>query len=315
MTTQMSPGELQEWEGVQYDISLDDMVLSTHNDWSVKSESCEIPLSQLAPSSISSPGPMREQSAGDCGSSNGSDSNSTGSSRRAQTKTAWTDEEDRLIVEGVKKFGYKWSRLADTLPYARTDDSVRNRWHRISRRPEAKLSKPKPKRIGGRVRLSTGRVAGRPNRGSGGSSSHSSGVGTASFSDDEGDESTEEGKPREQGRHGDMWTAEEDRIIDTGVRVQRLKWRAIAEMLPGRTDSGCRNRWVRTQQRLLASAGTPVRGAAGVFLALRQSGMLNDPPPPAEEDSDSLGSPSAPNDIRHTHALWRQEALTMIEGQ
>merc|ERR1719487_399422 len=73
------------------------------------------------------------------------------------------------------------------------------------------------------------------------------------------------------GRHGDMWTAEEDRIIDMGVRVQGLKWRAIAALLPGRTESGCRNRWVRTQERLFAAAGTPVHGAAEVFAALRKA--------------------------------------------
>jgi len=39
-----------------------------------------------------------------------------------------------------------------------------------------------------------------------------------------------------------MWTEEEDRIIDYAVRFQGLRWKAVAAMLPGRTDSGCRNR-------------------------------------------------------------------------
>lgn len=43
-------------------------------------------------------------------------------------------------------------------------------------------------------------------------------------------------------RHGDMWTQEEDDVIDHAVRMRGLRWRAVAELLPGRTESGCRNR-------------------------------------------------------------------------
>ena len=72
----------------------------------------------------------------------------------------------------------------------------------------------------------------------------------------------------EGGKHGDMWTAEEDLIIDHAVRVRGLRWKAIAELLPGRTESGCRNRWVRSQERVFAAAGLHVHGAAAVFAAL-----------------------------------------------
>ena len=77
-----------------------------------------------------------------------------------------------------------------------------------------------------------------------------------------------------EGKHGDMRTAEEDLIIDIGVRVQGLRWRAIAEKLPGRSESGCRNRWVRNQQRLLAQAGQPVQGTRAVCAALAAAGMM-----------------------------------------
>ena len=43
-------------------------------------------------------------------------------------------------------------------------------------------------------------------------------------------------------RHGDMWTHEEDLTIDHAVRMRGLRWKAVAELLPGRTESGCRNR-------------------------------------------------------------------------
>ena len=65
-----------------------------------------------------------------------------------------------------------------------------------------------------------------------------------------------------------MWTAEEDLTIDHAVRIRGLRWKAVAALLPGRTESGCRNRWVRNQEREFAAAGLAVHGAAAVFAAL-----------------------------------------------
>jgi len=46
--------------------------------------------------------------------------------------------------------------------------------------------------------------------------------------------------------HGrSVWTAEEDRVICEGVRSLGCKWRKIAALLPGRSDSSVRNRWSR----------------------------------------------------------------------
>ena len=56
--------------------------------------------------------------------------------------------------------------------------------------------------------------------------------------------------------------------------LEGLRWREIAARLPGRTESGCRNRWVRTQEPQLAAAGMPVRGAAEVFAALRAASLM-----------------------------------------
>merc|ERR1712032_984028 len=56
-----------------------------------------------------------------------------------QRKTAWTNIEDQIIEEGVAAFGHKWSKIAEMLPYERTDDAVRNRWQRLSRRKQRRL--------------------------------------------------------------------------------------------------------------------------------------------------------------------------------
>ena len=65
------------------------------------------------------------------------------------------------------------------------------------------------------------------------------------------------------------------RLIDEGVRLEGLRWREVAEKLPGRTASGCRNRWVRTQERNFAADGRAVRGAVAVFAALRAEGRIS----------------------------------------
>ena len=57
-------------------------------------------------------------------------------------------------------------------------------------------------------------------------------------------------------KHGEMWTEAEDNLIDTAVRHHKLRWKAIAAMLPGRTESGCRNRWVRNMERAQSETRT-----------------------------------------------------------
>jgi len=53
-------------------------------------------------------------------------------SRAGQKTAPWTRTEDQVISEAVKRFGCKWGVLSALLP-GRTDNAVRNRWHRLER--------------------------------------------------------------------------------------------------------------------------------------------------------------------------------------
>ena len=200
-------------------------------------------------------------------------------------KQAWTREEDMIILGGVSTFGNKWSKIVAQLPVHRTDDAVRNRWQRLLRKQERadQEAEPTPPPLTGVKRAA------------------SFDVGAAASADDTAafaammQQHGAGGTPKASGdlplqptralslptpevavdqKGGDMWTAEEDRTIDEGVRLEGLRWREIAARLPGRTESGCRNRWVRTQERLFAANGVQVHGAAEVFAALRAAGRI-----------------------------------------
>jgi len=62
--------------------------------------------------------------------SSGAPRSSVGSPR-VQVKVPWTHEEDLKVLDGVSRYGQSWAKIARDLPESRTDDAVRNRWHRL----------------------------------------------------------------------------------------------------------------------------------------------------------------------------------------
>lgn len=68
--------------------------------------------------------------------------------------------------------------------------------------------------------------------------------------------------------HGD-WTDEEDAVIIKAIGTVGCKWRAVAEMLPGRSDDAVRNRWAR-----LLREGRSVTPADG-FVKVKTNRSVN----------------------------------------
>ena len=160
--------------------------------------------------------------------------------------TVWTSEEDFFILVSIRLLGTQYEHIATQL-VNRTGDGVRNRWNRLRHKYglgdggegdtvlEALLIESRwcPATMG--LPLAPAARA---------ATAGSAAEGETTCALLESDAS----KRRAGSGHGrSLWTDEEDRLIEEGVRLYGCKWRQITAALPGRSDSSVRNRWMRIQ--------------------------------------------------------------------
>ena len=145
-----------------------------------------------------------------------------------QRKT-WSAEEDAAIHSLIAQHGTRWRAIAPHLA-GRSDDSVRNRWKRISEERGLKVPDSAPV-----VQHSATPIV--------------------------------KATPKQSASTGarSSWSRSEDQAIVNAVREFGPRWCSVATCLPQRTEQAVRNRWNRLQQRarVQARALSLRRAAAG----------------------------------------------------
>lgn len=167
-----------------------------------------------------------------------------------------------MVLAAVRTFGTQWGAVSGQL-VGRTADAVRNRWHRLQKRGLADASE---EAVPCRQLLAAAAIAGdRPviwpeptaDAQTPSQNEPCSGAAPTASTGLSGAASRAEPQPAFLPTSGEVvcltgsdhgrarWTAHEDQVIQEGVHRWGCKWRQISAMLPGRSDSSIRNRWMR----------------------------------------------------------------------
>ena len=163
----------------------------------------------------------------------------------------WSTHEDSVIQQGAAG-GLEWDTIAEHLP-GRTADATRNRYHRLKKGIQDNYE---PSACAHQSAAAPPFVC-RRTCGPELSTIHAPGAWPQ--------------LQKKARKNVARWTSTEDEFINEAVRVFGQKWRKLAALMPGRSDSSIRNRWQRLQ--------TDIPGQ-----------NLDMPPPPTTQAAEARGT-------------------------
>ena len=128
-------------------------------------------------------------------------------------KVGWTNTEDLTILAAVRRIGTQWQVIADNLR-GRSADAVRNRWHRLQKTHALNDSEEGRSALDGLLIQAGIDANWCPSE--------------LTSASDSCRESVEATCIRGSDHGRSMWSAEEDRVIQDGVRQHGCKWRKVS---------------------------------------------------------------------------------------
>jgi hypothetical protein len=150
----------------------------------------------------------------------------------------WTGEEDAKLTEAVKKHGKIWVAVAAMVP-DRTNDQCRERWVHTVDPVNGNKGKPRRSWTGEEGTKLTEAVKKHGNKW----------VAVATLvpgrTNQQCHKRWTQALDPANGLKGRKWTGEEDAKLTEAVKKHGKNWVAVATLVPGRTDSQCRARWVK----------------------------------------------------------------------